>query len=57
MEILRVSDDLHATPGPPLAANHLPAFFRPHAGPKADLAGSLHFADSMRVMHGCRSFA
>src|SRR5438045_1465257 len=49
--IRRGSDDLHLAAGAALAVDHLAALFGGHPGAEADLAGTLHFADLVRVMH------
>jgi hypothetical protein len=45
------SDDLYAPPSPPLAVDHLAAFFCPHSGAEAYGAGAFNFADFVRVVH------
>src|ERR1700691_5750208 len=50
--VLKKLDHLHAPPGPALAVDHLPAFFRLHPGPETDVAGALDVAGLVRVVHG-----
>ena len=45
------SDHLHAASDAALAVDYLPAFFRPHAGAKPDLADTLALGELVGLMH------
>ena len=47
---------LHPPASTTLAIDHLPALLRAHPRPKSDLAGPLHFAGFMRIVHRSISF-